>query len=51
MRLVVLNKKFPELPKAGEFRPIAIISPLIKFILLRFQLKYEKFLKYSMSKT
>lgn len=51
MRIIALNKKYPELPKAGEFRPIAIISPLIKFILLRFQLKYEIFLKYNMSKT
>ena len=36
MRLVPLNKVYPKVPKAGDFRPIAVMSPLLKFILGRF---------------
>ena len=38
-RLVPLNKKWPDIPKPDEFRPIAIISHLFKFIELRFMIK------------
>ena len=31
-RLVALNKVHPNIPKANEFRPIIVMSPLIKFM-------------------
>ena len=34
--LVPLNKVWSEIPKREQFRPIAIESPLFKFIELRF---------------
>ena len=36
-RLVPLNKVHPKIPKANEFRPIIIQSPILKFLEARFQ--------------
>ena len=35
-KLVPLNKVLPEIPKDREFRPIIVLSPLYKFLELRF---------------
>ena len=42
-RLVPLNKVYPEIPKENEFRPIAILSSLYKFLSLRFIYKLRKY--------
>ena len=34
-RLIALNKKYPDLPKQDQFRPIVVLSPLYKFLELR----------------
>ena len=44
-RLVLLNKAHPNIPREGEFRPIAIISHLYKFMQLRFTGKLKSNLK------
>jgi len=41
---VPLNKEFPNIPKEGKFRPIAILSPLYKFLENRFLKKLEDYL-------
>lgn len=43
-KLIPLNKVWPEIPKANEFRPIAILSHLYKFIELRFIEKLDNYL-------
>lgn len=35
-RLIPLNKVWPDIPKAHEFRPIVVLSPMFKFLELRF---------------
>jgi len=38
-RLVPLNKKYPDIPNHEDFRPIAILSHLYKYMELRFMEK------------
>ena len=35
-RLCPLNKKHPDIPKWNQFRPISLLSPMYKFLELRF---------------
>ncbi len=44
-KLVPLNKVWPDIPKADQFRPIVIESPLYKFVELRFYYKLRQYLK------
>ena len=43
-RLVALNKKFPNIPAKNQFRPIVIVSPLVKFLELRFLPKLKDYM-------
>ncbi len=38
-RLVPLNKKWPDIPKADKFIPIVILSYMLKFLEMRFERK------------
>jgi hypothetical protein len=49
-RLVPLNKKWPDIPSKDDFRPIAIISHLYKFLELRFANKLQDYLSNRMDK-
>jgi hypothetical protein len=49
-RLLALNKVWPNIPKADEFRPIVILSPLYKFLELRFLPKLNHYLLNRMAK-
>ena len=49
-KLVPLNKKYPDIPRAEEFRPIAIISHMYKWIELRFINKIQNYFSEIMSK-
>jgi len=40
---MLLNKKYPFLSKSDKFMPISILSPLYKFLELRF---YNKVVEY-----
>lgn len=31
-RLVAFNKKYPSIPKVSEYRPIIVLSPVVKFL-------------------
>ncbi|CAD8115257.1 unnamed protein product [Paramecium sonneborni] len=46
-RLVPLNKVYPNIPNKTQFRPIVILSPLYKFIEMRF---YDKLMNYLQEK-
>lgn len=43
-RLVPLNKVYPNIPKKDQFRPIIVLSPLYKWIELRFLEKLNNYL-------
>jgi hypothetical protein len=43
-KLVPLNKVWPDIPKADQFRPIVIESSLYKFVELRFYHKLKRYL-------
>ena len=49
-RLVPLNKVWPSIPRFDQFRPIIILSPMIKFIELRFYRKLLNYLKWDLDK-
>ncbi len=42
-KIIALNKVHPEIPKKGQFRPIVVMSPLIKLLEMRFYSKLMKF--------
>ncbi len=35
-RLIPLNKVWPDIPQADQFRPIVVLSPMFKWLELRF---------------
>ena len=43
-RLVLLNKVWPDIPNHNEFRPIVILSPIYKYIELRFADKLQEYM-------
>jgi hypothetical protein len=43
-RLCPLNKVWPNIPLSEEFRPIVVLSPLYKFLELRFLSKLNTYL-------
>ena len=49
-RLIALNKEFPNIPSKKAFRPIVIVSPLVKFLELRFMPKLRRYLSDAMDK-
>ena len=36
VRLIPLNKVWPNIPKVEDFRPIIVLSPIIKWMEMRF---------------
>ena len=40
-RLVLLNKVWPDIPNEEEFKPIVILSPLFKYLDIRFNEKLQ----------
>ncbi|EAR96184.2 reverse transcriptase (macronuclear) [Tetrahymena thermophila SB210] len=44
-RLIPLNKVFPNIPSAGDFRPITVTSPAYKWLENRFSTKIQQYLK------
>jgi hypothetical protein len=42
-RLCPLNKVWPNIPLSDEFRPIEVLSPLYKFLELRFLSKLNTY--------
>ena len=48
-RLIPLNKAYQEIPQAGEFRPIVLLS-IIKWIELRLARPLKEYLKTRLSK-
>lgn len=36
LRIIPLNKKWPEIPTYKDLRPILVLSPIIKWLELRF---------------
>lgn len=48
VELVPLNKVWPSIPQQDQFRPIAVESPLFKFIELRFLYKLNSYLSNQM---
>ena len=47
-RLCPLNKVWPDIPQREQFRPIAILSAMFKFLELRFLGRLNGYLKYDM---
>jgi len=43
-RLIPLNKKWPNIPKEDEFRPIIVLSAAYKWLELRFLKKLKEYL-------
>ena len=43
-RLILLNKVWPDIPKKDEFRPIIIMSPIYKYLEMRFADKLQSYL-------
>ena len=50
VELVPLNKVWPNIPQQDQFRPIAVESPLFKFLELRFLGKLNTYLSERMDK-
>ena len=50
-RLIPLNKKFPNVPKVDEIRPIIVRSQLIKFMEMRFAKKLKTYLNEKLSRS
>ncbi|KAM3128064.1 hypothetical protein pb186bvf_019827 [Paramecium bursaria] len=49
-RLVPLNKVYPAIPTGKQFRPITVLSPLFKFMELRFLWKLQDYLNQHVMK-
>ena len=50
VELVPFNKVWPNIPQQDQFRPIAVESPLFKFLELRFLGKLNTYLSERMDK-
>jgi len=50
-RLIPLNKKFPEIPKPDEFRPIIVMSPLVKLLEARLLETLQNYLTTSLHRS
>lgn len=50
-RLVPLNKKYPNVPKAEEFRPIIVLSPIIKILEARLLMRLQDYLVQSLHRS
>ena len=50
-RLIPLNKKFPETPKPDEFRPIIVMSPIIKLLEARVLEKLQHYLTINLHRS
>ena len=49
-RLCPLNKVWPNIPRREQFRPIAILSAMYKFLELRFFPRLNGYLKHDMDR-
>jgi hypothetical protein len=49
-RLIPLNKKYPNIPRGNEFRPIVVLSTAFKWLALRFMPKLNKYMRERMDK-
>lgn len=49
-RLIPLNKVWPEIPRGDQFRPITVLSPLFKFMEMRFLPKLQRYLIRSLDR-
>ncbi len=49
-RLCPLNKVWPQIRKNDEFGPIVVLSPLFKFLELRFLSKLNKYLTFQLDR-
>lgn len=49
-RLIPLNKVYPKIPLANEFRPITVLSPLFKLLELRFLPKLQQYMLTKLNK-
>jgi hypothetical protein len=49
-RLIPLNKVWPEIPKQDQFRPIVVVSPVIKWLESRFLWKIKEYLLSGLDK-
>ena len=50
-RLIPLNKKHPQIPKADEFRPIIVMSPIIKLLEARLLPKLQLYLQMNLQRS
>lgn len=50
MRLIPLNKAFPNIPEAGNFRPVTVLSNLFKFLEAPFVKKLANYCRYDLDK-
>ena len=50
-RLIPLNKEYPNIPKFDQFRPIMVLSPLYKFMELRFAPILNRYMLEKMNKS
>ena len=48
-RLIPLNKKFPNIPDVPDYRPIVVMSPIIKALELRMHKKLDNYLTHRLS--
>ena len=48
--LIPLNKVWPEIPTREQFRPIVVLSPLLKWIESRFLKKLQEYMLHRLDK-
>ncbi|KAL4467970.1 hypothetical protein ABPG72_021751 [Tetrahymena utriculariae] len=46
-RLIPLNKKWPDIPSHKDFRPIVVLSPMLKWLELRFLINIQMYIAES----
>ena len=49
-RLCPLNQKWPQITENNEFRPILVLSPLFRFLELKYLLKRNQYLTKKIDK-
>jgi hypothetical protein len=49
-KLTPLNKVWPDIPKYNEFRPITIVSSVVKWLEMRFVPTIKNYLKFELDK-
>ena len=49
-RLIPLNKVWPAIPSAEQFRPIVVVSPIVKWLESRFTVKIQDYLRHKIDR-